>query len=54
MTDLKVLAEKHYDYMVEMRRHFHRYPELSTQEKEKAATVHSLTLQKTQSNLPVR
>ena len=30
--DLKALAEKNHDYVVEMRRYFHRHPELSTQE----------------------
>ena len=30
--DLKTLAEKNHDYVVEMRRYFHRHPELSTQE----------------------
>ncbi len=30
MTDFKILTEKYHDYMVEMRRHFHKYPELST------------------------
>ena len=29
---LKALAEKNHDYVVEMRRYFHRHPELSTQE----------------------
>ena len=30
--DLKALAEKNHDFVVEMRRYFHRHPELSTQE----------------------
>lgn len=30
--DLKALAKKNHDYVVEMRRYFHRHPELSTQE----------------------
>lgn len=30
--DLKALAEKNHEYVVEMRRYFHRHPELSTQE----------------------
>lgn len=30
--DLKALAEKNHDYVVEIRRYFHRHPELSTQE----------------------
>ena len=30
--DLKAFAEKNHDYVVEMRRYFHRHPELSTQE----------------------
>lgn len=30
--DLKALAEKNHNYVVEMRRYFHRHPELSTQE----------------------
>ena len=30
--DLKALAEKNHDYVVEMRIYFHRHPELSTQE----------------------
>lgn len=30
--DLKALAEKNHDYVVEMRRYFHRHPELSTLE----------------------
>ena len=30
--ELKALAEKNHDYVVEMRRYFHRHPELSTQE----------------------
>ena len=39
MTDLKMLAEKNHEYVVKMRRHFHRYPEISTQEKETSKRI---------------
>ena len=31
-TDLKMIAEKYQDYLIEMRRYFHRHPELSFRE----------------------
>ncbi len=39
MADLKALALKNHDYVVEMRRHFHKYPEISTQEKETSKKI---------------
>ncbi|MCC8194083.1 MAG: amidohydrolase, partial [Deltaproteobacteria bacterium] len=32
MTDIKALAEEYEAYVIEQRRHFHMYPELSKQE----------------------
>lgn len=37
--DVKALVEEQYPYMVELRRHFHRNPELSGQEKETSQRV---------------
>ena len=31
-TDLKMIADKYQDYLIEMRRYFHRHPELSFRE----------------------
>ena len=39
MADLKILAEKNHEYVVKMRRHFHKYPEISTQEKETSKRI---------------
>ena len=39
MADLKALAQKNHEYVVEMRRHFHRHPEISTQEKETSKRI---------------
>ena len=39
MADLKLLAEKNHEYVVKMRRHFHKYPEISTQEKETSRRI---------------
>lgn len=39
MIDFKKLAEQNHDYVVQMRRHFHMYPELSTQEVNTSKTI---------------
>ena len=39
MADLKALAVKNHEYVVKMRRHFHKYPEISTQEKETSKRI---------------
>ena len=39
MIDFKELAKKNHDYTVKMRRHFHKYPELSTQEVNTSKTI---------------
>lgn len=39
MIDFKQLAEKNHRYAVEMRRHFHRYPELGLEEKNTSRTI---------------
>ena len=36
---VKELAEKYEGYVIEKRRHFHQYPELSFEEKETTATI---------------
>ena len=39
MVDFKALAEKNFDYVVSMRRHFHMHPELSRQEVETSKRI---------------
>lgn len=39
MVDFKELAKKNHEYTVKMRRHFHKYPELSTQEVNTSKTI---------------
>ena len=39
MLDYHALAEKTFDYVVEMRRYFHKYPELSRQEVETSKRI---------------
>lgn len=39
MADFKKLVEDNYDFLVQTRRHFHRHPELSSQEFETAAFI---------------
>ena len=39
MADFKKIVEENYDFLVETRKHFHRHPELSSQEFETAAFI---------------
>ena len=41
MADLKKLVQDNFDFLVETRKHFHRHPELSSQEFETAAYIKS-------------
>ena len=39
MIDFKALAEEKFDYVVSMRRHFHKHPELSRKEFETSKRI---------------